>query len=122
MSPRRLDGWAPETVTEYVYEGDRLVGTVSITEPEFSERDVDLLLEWQHRDKDRGPHGQPLSESTSALADPNNRAGTHSYRAGLPVVDWAERARKDAEEAYRKQYKDAVPNGLIFLVEKVNRE
>lgn len=80
-----------------------------------------MLLDWQWREKDRGAHGQPMSESTSPLANPINPDGQWTYQSGAPLVDYAEKARRDAEDEYRKQY-DKVPNGLIFPVTKVSRQ
>lgn len=66
-------------------------------------------------------HGFHLSEALSAEADPANRDGAFKFVAGEPVVDYAEKARRDAEKAYRDAYKDANLNGLFFPVRKVDR-
>lgn len=66
-------------------------------------------------------HGFHVSEALSEEADPANREGAFKFVAGTPVVDYAEKARRDAEKSYREQYKDANLNGLIFPVRKVDR-
>lgn len=91
------------------------------------------LVAWE---ADLGPHGQPLSESISPDADPKNSHGQYFYRAGLPIVDpetgatvyapevdYAEKARRDAEDAYRKTLgPNQTMNGLFFPVVKVPRQ
>ncbi len=63
-----------------------------------------------------------MSEATSALADPNNPAGQWRYVADeLPQVDFAEAAGNARREAYRKKYKDADMDTLIFPVRRVER-
>ncbi len=38
-----------------------------------------------------GPHGMPLDETMSTLADPDNPDGTHTYTVDV-IRDWAEYA------------------------------
>lgn len=66
-------------------------------------------------------HGFHLSEALSDEADPNKPGGSFKFVAGNPVTDFAEKARRDAEQAYFEHYKDANRNGLIFPVRKVDR-
>lgn len=123
IAPRRLWGWEPTTFTEYVYEDGVLVGTVSTPEPEFDDEQVALLHAYEHHRRDLGPHGYSMSETTSPEADPNNREGAFKFvSTGIPTVDYAEKARLDAADAFREQFKDANTNGLIFTVEKVDRQ
>lgn len=69
-----------------------------------------------------GPHGFPTSEATSSEADPNNRLGSFKFVADdVPTIDFVEKARRDAEDAYRENYKDANMNGLSFPVRKIER-
>jgi hypothetical protein len=99
-----------------------LVRTVTSRESEWCPREVALLLASRVVDADRGPHGEPLSESTSKLADPANADAEWFYEGSqVPVVDYAAKALADAEDAYRARLpKDAkMPHGLHFYVTKV---
>lgn len=102
-----------------VTEGGR---QVTYREPEWDEDQLAMMLEWQRREHDRGPHGHPLSESTSPLANPSSWDSQWTYVADLPVTDYAEKARQDAIDRIKKQYPDGNLNGLIFPVRRVERE
>ncbi|MEU4399784.1 hypothetical protein [Micromonospora orduensis] len=39
VAPRRLDGWEPAETTTYEYDGGRLVRSVTVREPEWSDQD-----------------------------------------------------------------------------------
>lgn len=112
MSVRRLNGWEPAEVTSFVYEGDRLVRTVSVREPEFTAAETAVLLASRRREFEAGPHGVPMQEAT----DPANQFAFKG-KSG-PVVDWAEKARLDAQEAWRKANPDANTHGHIWAVER----
>jgi len=66
-----------------------------------------------------------MDEATSPLADPANRAGQeYEYFCDLPIVDFAERAKAQAQANYAKGLGEGeTMAGLIFPVEKrlVNR-
>lgn len=95
--------------------------SVSRAEPEFTPEQVDLLLASDLLEADTGPHGFLLSESTSPDADPaNDNAKFRFVGKRAPMVDYAEKARLDAADAFKAKYKDANLNGLIFRVEKVD--
>lgn len=115
-----MDGWEPRTVTEYEYADGVLVRSVEYREPEFDDAQVDLMIAYQRYVADVGRHGHLMSEATDPKADPNEYDGGYRYVADDPVVDWAEKARLDAEEAWRRAAGDDVNmNGLIFPVRKV---
>jgi len=100
--------------------GGVLVGSVTTREPEFDTHQRDLLLASAAFEASIGSHGFPMAESTSADADPSNRAAKYRFTAGkFPVVDYAEKARKDAEQAYLKKYPDANTNGHIWPLSRV---
>lgn len=62
--------------------------------------------------------GNPLHESTSADADPDNRDGSHKYVADVPVRCFA--CTAVAERS--KQYEEAkAPQALKFDTERVTR-
>lgn len=95
-----------------MYDGDRLVGSVTTREPEFTYQDRVAFLAWQSHQRDMGPDGFPLSETT----DPANQ---RAYVADkLPTVDWAAKAKGDAMDAYYKQYPDASPHGHLWGVRR----
>lgn len=87
------------TVTRYEYDDDgRMVRAIAIPEPEWSRDDVAFLVASRLRERELGPHGIPMSEAM----DPANEFAFVGQR--LPTVDFAEKARKDAQDAYYKQY------------------
>jgi hypothetical protein len=104
VSLKRFGGWEPETVTEYEYDGDRLVRTVTrVTEPEWDpeqQAHMIALTVWQ---AGRCPGcGEQFAESTSSLNDPDNRDGTGYYEVPPPTRCHACTAKHTAEEAFRK--------------------
>lgn len=100
-----------------------LVGEVSYREPEFDRGQVNLLLAHLAIQADIGPHGQPLSESTSPSADPSSWDAKWRYEAVGPYTDYAAKAIEDAKDAYKARLpKNAnMPNGLRFGVRKTSR-
>lgn len=104
---------------EYDASG-RLVRSTTTREEEFDRDQVDLLLAWRWWQKDTGPHGHRLSETTSDAADPSG-SGSLRFTAQGPFWDHAEKARLDAIDNYRKQFpKDDPPNlhGAYWRVER----
>lgn len=104
-------------MTRYEYdENGRLARSVSIPEPEWSMADVAFLVASRQREREYGPHGFLLSEAT----DPANQYAFEGQ--AKPRVDYAEKARLDAEQAYYKQWdKKDNPvnrNGHIWRVSK----
>lgn len=108
-------------MTRYEYDvSGRLVRSVQVQEPEWSPADVAVLLYSRHTEQDMGPHGVPMSEAT-------NPANQYAYEAAeFPVVDFAEKARLDAQKAYYDKYdtKDypVNRNGHIWRVGKKTTE
>lgn len=94
MSRRRLRGWEPKQETHFEYEGDRIVRAVTYKEPEWRPEDVALALAAERLDADLGAHGVPMSIAT----DPDNQ---FKFKAPqMPSMDWAAKARGDAQDAY----------------------
>lgn len=90
---------------------------MTFTESEWTADEVALLLAAREVERERGPHGFPMSEAT----DPANQFVFVGSRA--PVVDYAEKARLDAEDAYMREHDSDKNhplnrNGLIFRVKK----
>lgn len=116
-----MDGWEPRTVTEFERDGDgRVVRAVEYRESEFDEEQYALMLAYHRFESDLGPHGHLMSEATDERANPNEYDGGYRYVADGPVTDWAEKARLDRIDAYRKELGDnANLNGVLFPVRKV---
>lgn len=118
--------------TEYVYEGDRVVGSVQYREPEWSTGQVDLMLAQSAWERELDENGIPIGEATNPEA--SKRGGEFYFRAGVrtenpethevvyaPLTNFATKARKDAEDAYKDTYPDASLNGMYWPVTKVER-
>lgn len=117
VSPRRLHGWEPRTVTERTYDADgRVSQTVTYQEPEFNDDDLALLLERASWERQIAPHGQPLSEATSSENDRRNRQGSGYYSARL-VTDFAQEAIDSAREALEGK----APHGAFWVVDHHTR-
>lgn len=124
VAPRRIWGWEPRTFTTICRDDDGLVvGEISEPEPEFNEEQRNWLVAYEKHLSTLDPNGFPLEETTSPEADPANRKGSYKYVADAePVVNYAEKARRDAEDAYRQLYKDANFNGMSWSARKVDRD
>lgn len=94
------------TVTHYEYDGDRLVRSVSVSEPVWSPEDVALLVASKQYERSLDENGVPISEST----DPVNQFRFKGPEK--PLTNWATKTRDDLRDAYYKKYdtKDAPVN------------
>lgn len=121
VSPRRLSGWEPREFAVYEFNADGVrVGETRVREPEFTAHDVRLMVAHLRREADIGPHGQPLSEATSADANPSTHGG-HRYEANTaPRIDWAAKALAGAQETYYKANPNAPRDGHLWYVRKVD--
>lgn len=145
VSPRRLSGWEPRTVTTYEYDTvsfssgarwrwlravhewvwavanpPRLLGSVTEREPEWARDDVEGLLALLERGR-VGSHGQPMSEATSPLADPSNRDRGWDYEVDV-FTDFAQQKLSREQEAFKQAYgDDADMASLRWVVRKVER-
>jgi hypothetical protein len=100
----------------------RFAGLEIYTEPEFDAEQVDLLLALTELDRDIGPYGQPYSEAMSPGADLTGDNPTHWYVAKGPLVNYAQRAVEEAQEAFKAKLGDQpMPKALIWRVEKKTR-
>lgn len=79
-------------MTTYVYDGDRLVRSVTVREPEFDEHERVLQLAASRRVV--GDHGIPLD----VAMDPANQFAFKAPKK--PLMDWAEKAQKDDMDSY----------------------
>lgn len=115
-------GWEPrETHTHEYDDAGRLVRTVVEREPEWDGESYALmaaLAEVEHTAC--SGCGEPLEESMSPDADPDNREGTHRYEVGAPYRCFA----CDARERKVREFADAggqVTQALRWPVTRVER-
>lgn len=115
-------GWEPVESTRHFYKKRKLFRTETTRESEWDMEQVELLLAAESYKSDLGSHGQLLSKSTNPDADPNNYESSLRYVAHGPFTDWAEKARLDKIDAYRKSFPEGTDvnmNGMFFTVEEV---
>jgi hypothetical protein len=97
-----------------------LIRSTATVEPEYDDEQRNLMIAYSAYLRDIGPHGEPMSEATSDLADPTNYSPAGwRYEAKVVATDWAEKARQEALEELRKA--DTKMHGLIVGVKKVSR-
>lgn len=100
-------------MTFYQYEGDRLVASVSVPEPEFSAADVAALVASRRAEAaPRDAYGVLLSEAT----DPELR---YSW-APEPVTDFVVEAVEKAREKVKKDFPDTNMAGWMWTVKRPN--
>lgn len=80
-----------------MFDGEKVVGHETTTEPEFDDRQVALLLAHRQLEAELNSLGIPRSESTN----PENQ---FRYKAEGPVVDWAENALSAAQKRYYDEW------------------
>lgn len=99
----------------------RLARSVSYREAEWSQEDVTALAAVVEKGR-VGPHGQPMSEATSVLANPQNPEQEWDYEFEV-WTDFAAKRRAEGIRAFKKQYgDDANLDEYVFTVKKVDRE
>jgi len=93
-----------------------MIRSIAIPEAEWTPDDVAFLVASRLAEREIGPHGFPMSE---ALNPANQFA--FKGREG-PRVDWAQKAKLDAQDTYYKQHdkKDAPinRNGHVWTVDR----
>jgi hypothetical protein len=96
------------------------VGTITEREPEWDAEQRALILAHLALEADRGPHGQPMSETTSPLADPNNPSGWHYESAPMPRTDWYARAIAEGEKEFYAKYPEASRAGHLWYAKRID--
>lgn len=100
-----------------------MVRSVTTRESEWTPDEVSALLASRIIEKDMGPHGHPLSEATSPLANPADVNAKWKYVAReKPAVDYAAKALGDYQDWFKEKYfKDKpLPHGYHFSVDRVD--
>lgn len=106
---RELNGHAARSVT---VDADGNVLSVTVNEPRFTRWEVARLLASRRREKQpRGDHGYTIAEAT----DPANMG---RFKLGMPVTDFAAKARAEGLELAKKTYGDDAMQWLLFQVEE----
>lgn len=109
VSPRRLEGWEPATVTTVRRDGrGRVISEVTVSEPEFDRSDLARLLNARRiKTAPRGAHGYPLADST----DPKKAA---EMAVRVPVMDFYADKLNKAQDFYQKKYGDTVDHTTLL--------
>lgn len=95
-----------------------MVAAITERESEWCRADVEALIAYVEMGR-VGPHGQPMSEATSPLADPANPDRQWMY--GVEAwTDFAEKAEVQFKRAYRERYGDDALDGVKFIVKKID--
>lgn len=91
-------------------------------EPEWTDDDVALLIAARDqaaaREAKFGPHGIPMEEATSPLADPARRDGYH-YETRVRI-DYAQRALNLAQKQRAEDFPEEDAGSLIWSVVRVD--
>ena len=88
-------------MTTYEYDGDRLVRSVTVREPEWDSVERALVVAAKRKRAEMGSHGVPMHEAT----DPAN-AGTWVINE-FPRVDYVKLAMNERRDRYYAQYPDS---------------
>lgn len=89
------------------------------TEVEWDQEQLDLVLALDGIDPEIGPHGVPMDEATSPLADPNDRRRGWHYVTHVRV-DHAQRALNIARDERAKAWPDEDAGSLLWSLERVD--
>jgi hypothetical protein len=129
ISVKRLTGWEPTETVRAVYEdtdptdpagsGRLLAGFEVIREPEWDDEQVALFLALDETEEETGSHGIPMTEATSALADPTNRYVGYHYDVPPPRIDHAQRALNLAQSQRREAYPEEDAGSLLWTLTRV---
>lgn len=93
----------------------------SVTESEWDEEQVQLLLAEEKVRALTGPNGEWLPDATAPGADPNDYDTHYRYVASGPHLNWAEKTLLDARDRYREEAGEkANLNGLSWTVDRLD--
>lgn len=106
-------------MTTFEYEGDRVVRSVTVREPEWSPDELAVMLEFLHDEREpRGSHGHRLSEAMSVDANPQRRDAKYRYVAE-PGTDFAAQALVKAQQEWQRAFPDGDASTLLWSVKRV---
>lgn len=111
-----LLGRQAQATTEFVYEGDRLVGTVTTWEARWLPEDVSWAQAWRRWVAGKCPHCGLQLDETTAMKDGEP---VHTYRVPDPARCYGCDAllKDDAERAKKAQVR---PGALLRHVEQTS--
>lgn len=92
-------------MTTFEYDGERLVRSITVREPEFDAAERAVLLASRRLQHETNRFGVPIAEAM----DPKNQFKFQGFEA--PKVDWSEKAVEDAKDRFYKAWPDANRNG-----------
>lgn len=104
-----------ETIVSETDENGRTVQRVH-RESEFDQEQYDMLAALEEYEAGLGPHGLPLEETTSPLADPDNPDGKWFYQ---PIV--LRDFYLDSVEQREKEFEKHPSRARIFSAVRVER-
>lgn len=116
-----MTGWEPvQRVTVVDRDAEGRPSSFHVErEPEWDEEQIALLLAAGDLAAEVGPHGIPMSEATSPLADPNDRWRGYHYEARPPRIDHAQRELNRAQDERRAAYPDEDSGSLLWSLTRV---
>jgi hypothetical protein len=86
-------------------------------EAEWDEEQVNLFLALAETQEEIGPHGIPMRDAVSPLADANDRFRGWHYVARVRV-DHAQKALNTAQDERRKTYPDEDAGSLLWSLDR----
>jgi hypothetical protein len=123
ISPRRLWGWEAREVHTHEYDADGRVQRVVVErEPEWDQESYAFMVALTDLETAACDGcGEPMAESMDFAANPDNRDGTHLYKADDPSRCFACDAREKKAAEFEKAGGD-LSRALRFPVIRVERE
>lgn len=87
-------------------------------EPEWDHEQRALMIAYLRVERNTGRYGEWLPDATSDRADPNNYGDPLRFYAHGPFTNQAEKAARDAEDAWTKLAgKSPNKNGMFWTVD-----
>ena len=114
-----LSGWTPTETHHIERDADGVTEVVVTRDSEWDDEQIALLIAVKGLSAEIGPHGQPMDEAMSTLADPFQRQpGGYRYVAHVRR-DHAQQALATAQADRAAKYPEADLSADIWTVEKV---
>ena len=117
VSPRRFEGWAPQTTTRYAYDqGGRVVSAVSMDEPEWDELDRAIVDAHLWNEAQRCRCGGYLDETTTD--DHGYRITAEQCYRCEAELRWHER-QQPIDELMKSTRNKPYPEARVLSVEAI---